>query len=83
MTLYDLLHHEIANGTQRSAGALYAVCFLQKGQMASLGYDEMVMKANRAIQDRWSRTGLDRVKGIAWSIAGALATDDEEEAASA
>lgn len=65
----DLLHHEIKHGTQRSVGALYAIVMAMR--RPDDGYDWRPI--NRAIIDRWSMTGLDRVKRIAHSIFDALA----------
>lgn len=67
-TLYEVLRHEIEHGTQRSVAVLYALCFL------AIGTESIpVADYNRAIIERWSAAGLERVKTMAWKIHDALA----------
>lgn len=66
-TLLEILWHEIEHGTQRSVAVLYAVCFLTRN-----ANDVTVSEINREIINRWSPSGLERVKTMAWSIAGNL-----------
>ncbi len=66
-TLFGLLKYEIEHGTQRSVGALYACVYCVVG-----GAEEATASAaeiNRAIIERWSFAGLNRVKAIAWKVA--------------
>lgn len=67
---FDLLAHEIEHGTQRSVAVLYAALFL--------GHDFPPGGANRAIIDRWSVRGLERVKKIAWSINEAMCEGQDD-----
>lgn len=71
-TLMDLLDYEIENGTQRSAGVLYGVCMEGLGG----GDGSRCQTVNRAIIDRWSRSGLERVKKIAHKMRQEMSATD-------
>jgi len=63
-SLVDLLHYEIENGTQRSVGVLYGACLEGLGS----GDGSHCQRVNKAIIERWSRSGLERVKLIAHTM---------------
>lgn len=49
---------------QKSVALTYAFCIRQDGDTDAIDW----RKINRAIIDRWSRSGLDRVKKRAWGL---------------
>jgi hypothetical protein len=64
----ELLAHEIEHGTQRSVAVVYFI----RMNIPDLAQGDWG-PANRAIIDRWSMAGLERVKGLAWGIYRRLA----------
>ena len=67
MTLVDVLLDEIKTANQTKVGTLYAICFLRRDADPT-----RVLDVNKAIIQRWSLNGLERVKTIAWDVAHGL-----------
>lgn len=64
--------HEVANGTQRSVGALYGFIVI------GMNHDDLekIRPINQAIMDRWPGKdeglgALDRIKKIGWDVSKA------------
>ena len=62
VTAIDVLRHEIQHGTQRSVGVIYGLC------LPVFREGELCKEINRAIISRWSMSGLERVKKIAFDV---------------
>lgn len=77
-TELDLLYYEIEHGTQRSVGLMYATMI---GRFSSepMKNDTLCAEVNRKIRERWSFSGLESVKKIAWKIHADM-TDGEADA---
>lgn len=58
------------NITQTGVAAHYAAILNRlEGEQPALGYQRVsLIKLNEAIQDRWPRGGLNRVKNLAWKL---------------
>ncbi len=70
--------HEVANGTQRSVGALYGFVILSMRNGM-----EKIIPINQAIRKQWPGKdegweSLDRIKKIGWDVSKAALEEDSE-----